>query len=204
MKSTNILRTSGSIWNLPTAMGDQYPGSSTQGYTNQPNQYSGQLGAWEDLNYSAAQARSAPTATNAVTLQAGRYQYVQFYASGTAYASGQVLYWKDETNYIVSNVGATATSANIAGFCLGLVTQGYYWFMQISGVAPAQYAASVTGTVIGEGVYIVVNTNTVDALTDATADATAGVNKLFVGIAKTAPANGAIGLVYIRGLVIIP
>jgi hypothetical protein len=197
MKSTNISRRTQAY--LTNFAGDSVPGGSVAGYTNQPNQYAGQLGAWMDLNYGDAQGRSDPAI--AQTLQAGRYQYVQFAADGTNYAIGQLLYWKDETTYTVTNVAPSAVSANFAGFCLGPVTQGNYWFVQTKGVANVKYRASVSDTTANDGVYALVNTNTVDALADATADATSGVNKLFLGIAKSAPANGAVGTVYMKGFV---
>lgn len=199
MKNTGILRHTGVYLNGATATGDQFPGTSTNGYSGQPNQYQGQLGAIMELNYAAAQSKSDPAGV--ATLQGGEYQYVQFAADSTAYAQGQVLYWKDETNYIVTNVAPSSVSANIAGACVTAVTQGYYWFIQITGVAQLKYRSSVTDTTANDGVYVVVNTNTIDALADATADATAGVNKLFIGIAKDAPANSAVKRVYLTNLV---
>ena len=172
MNITGILRVVNQYLNGTTATGDLYPGTSTNGYSGQPNQYQGQVGAFEILRYGSAQKLSDPALPNQ-TLQGGRYQYVQFAADGTNYAQGQALYWKDETAYIVTNVAPIATSANFAGVCVSPVTQGNYWFVQTKGVAYTQYRSSVTGTVISEGVYVVVNTNTVDSLTDATADATA-------------------------------
>jgi hypothetical protein len=198
MESTGILRLVNRFLTGTTAVGDAVPGASVAGYTGQPNLYAGQLGAVLRLNYADAQKRSDPAITQ--LLQSGRYQYVQFAADGTTYAIGQLLYWKDETNYIVTNVAPTATSANFAGFCISPVTQGNYWLMQTDGVAWVQYRATVTSTTASTQVYALVNTNTVDALADATADATAGVHKLAIGVSKDAPANAGIGRVYLRGL----
>lgn len=199
MTSTGILRDVG--YQLNNSVGDAAPGSSISVANGAAQSYAGQLGAWMLLSWAEAQRRSAPTATVTQSLQGGRYQYVQFAADGTAYAVGQLLYWKDETNYIVTNVAPTATSANFAGFCISAVTQGNYWFVQTGGVAWVQYAASVTGTVASQGVYAVINTNTADSYAPATADATAGVNKLFLGVSKDAASNSGIGRVYITSVV---
>jgi hypothetical protein len=201
MNQTGILRVVNQFLNGTTAVGDLYPGTSTNGYPNQPNQYQGQVGAFELLKYSEAQRLSDTATAPSSTLQSGRYQYVQFAADGATYAQGQLLYWKDETKYIVTNVAPSATSANFAGFCIAPVTQGNYWFIQTSGVAYAQFAATASSHTASVGVYGVVNTATVNSLADATADATAGVNKLFVGIAKDAPSDGGLTRIYIKGLV---
>ena len=200
MQQTGILRTVNGYLNGTTAVGDPYPGVSVLGYTGQVPLYSGQLGAYEFLSYSGAQKLSDATTAASSLLQGGKYQYVQYYASGTSYAQGQVLYWSDETKYIVTNVAPIATSANIAGIAVAPVTGGNYWFVQTEGVAYVQFESTVTSTTASTGVYAVVNTNTANALTDATADATAGVNKLFIGIAKDAPSNGGLTRVYIKGL----
>lgn len=201
MNQTGILRTVNQFLNGTTAIGDPFPGQSALGYTGQVPPYLGQLGAFELLRYGTAQNLSDKTTAPNSTLQGGRYQYVQFAADGTTYAQGQVLYWKDETAYIVTNVAPIATSANIAGFCIAPVTQGNYWFVQTSGVTYAQFAATASSHTASVGVYAVVNTATVNSLADATADATAGVNKLFVGIAKDAPSDGGLTRIYIKGLV---
>lgn len=200
MNTTGIARFTNRLWTGAAATGDLNPGGASA-FPGNPNAYIGQLGATERLNFATAQALSDSAVTQ--TLQGGRYQYVQFAADGTNYALGQVLYWKDETNYIVTNVAPTTTSANVAGVCIAPVTQGNYWVMQTHGVVWVQYRAAVTSTAVSAGVYLLVNTNTADALADATADATSGVNKLFLGIAKDAPANGTIGRVYVTTVVTV-
>ena len=195
MKNTGIIRLTNRYWNGTTATGDTAPGQSVVGYTGQPPQYVGQLGADVIENFAGAQARSDPAFAS--SLQYGRYQYVQFAADGTNYLFGQLLYWKDETTYVVTNVAPTSVAANFAGFCIAPVTQGNYWLMQTSGVAWALYKTSPTDLTAGDGVYAVVNTATVDALADGTADATSGVNKLFLGIAKDAPVSAVVKRIYI-------
>lgn len=200
MTHTGILRTVNRFMNGTTATGDALPGQSVGGYAGQPPQYAGQLGAYEFLNFTAAQKFSDFTTAPNTSLQGGKYQYVQYAADGTVYAQGQVLYWKDETNYIVTNVAPLTTSANVAGIAVSPVVQGNYWFVQTTGVAYVLYRATVTSTTVSTGVYVLVNTATADALTDATADATVGVNKLFIGIAKDAPSNAGVKRVYLKGL----
>lgn len=201
MQQTGILRTVNGYLNGTTATGDLYPGTSALGYTGQYPIYSGQVGAYEFLSYSGAQKLSDTTTASATPLQGGKFQYVQFAADGTTYAQGQLLYWKDETNYIVTNVAPSATSAAFAGICIAPVTQGNYWFVQTEGVAYCQFASTASSHTASVGVYGVVNTNTVNSLADATADATAGVNKLFIGIAKDAPSDAGITRVYLRNFV---
>lgn len=200
MNSTGIDRVTNRYLNGATAVGDVNPGGASSDPAGSPHQYDGQIGKFMDLTFSQGQKVSDPALTTS-SVQAGRFQYVQFAADGTNYAVGQVLYWKDETKYIVTNVAPTATAANVAGFALGPVTQGNYWFAQTKGVAYAQFAASVTSTTAHTAVYLVVNTNTVNALTDATADATSGVAKLLLGSAKDAPSNSGITRVYLKNIV---
>lgn len=197
MQSTGILRLSNRLLTGTTAVGDAVPGASVGGYTGQTNQYGGQLGAFADLSFAEAQKRSDSAVTQ--LLQGGRFQYVQHAADGTSYALGQVLYWKDETNYIVTNVAPAATSKKIAGVCIAPVTQGNYWIIQTKGVAWVQYRATVTSTNAEAFVHALVNTNTADAEADATT-VTATFAGTYIGTAKTAPANGAIGTVFLKNI----
>lgn len=196
--NTKILRFVNRYYNGATAVGDAFPGTSTNGYSGQPNQYQGQLLATEDVGFAEAGKLSDPASTT--PLQGCSLQYVQYAASGTTYAQGQLLYWSDETKAIVTNVAPIATSAAFAGFATGPVAQGNYWFVIVAGVAYAQFTATVGSTVASTAVYAVVNTNTVNSLADATADATAGVNKLYIGVAKDAPSNGGLTRIYIERL----
>lgn len=200
MKNTGIVRISNRTFNGASATGDKNPGGASDAPAGNPNAYIGQLGAVVIENNAAAAGHS-DSADN--TLMGGRYQYVQFKDDGTTYAKGQLLYWSDATNFIVTNVAPITTSAAFAGFCLSAVTKGYYWFMQTHGVVWALYKASPTSTTDQTAVYAVVNTNTVDALTDATADATAGVAKLFIGTAFEAPASAVTKRVYVKNMPMI-
>lgn len=201
MEQTGILRLTNRYFNGATAIGDALPGQSVAGYVGQPPQYSGQLGAVVFLSFADAQRRSDPAAS--ASLQGGRYQYVQYAASGTAYAVGQILYWSDETNYIVSNV--PPTNLNIAGVCLSVVTQGNYWLIQTDGVATLLFASGLTSPAVDETIHANNATPSlaVNAATAATA-IVAGGNAVglvsFLGVPKTAPVSSTLSLVYLRGI----
>lgn len=206
MQSTGILRTVNGYLNGATATGDAFPGTSVLGYTGQVPLYSGQLGAFEVLSFAGAQKLSDPAI--AVSLQGGRYQYVQFAADGTNYLYGQVLYWKDETNYIVTNV-SSATATTVAGLCVAPVTQGNYWFVQTNGVAPVLFGAT-TQTTAGLPVFTSSSgANTASAVIDATAvnaggattSGTAAPLKFFLGQAKTTITASTVSLVYLKDIV---
>lgn len=201
MEQTGIFRTASSrYWNPLAGCGDAAPGATTLGYTGQVPQYLGQLGAFAYVSWADAQKKSDPLQT-AFTLQGGRYQYVQFASSGTAYAAGQILYWSDETTYLVTNV--PPTNLNIAGFCLTLVTQGTYWLMQTDGVVALLFAGGLTTPALGESIHanngtpsLAVNSATVSTPILAGGNVVGLVS--YIGIPKTLPASSTISLVYVR------
>lgn len=69
------------------------------------------------------------------------YTIVQLDTSATTPAAGQLLYWRDKTNFIVTNVVARALCGatthgwrnEIAGICMLAATAGYYICMLIQG-----------------------------------------------------------------------
>lgn len=199
MTSTGILRLSNKYYN--SGGGDAAPGSSITVAQGGSQTYPGQVGATELLSYSAAQTVSDPAVTAKV--QGGKFQYVNFVASGTAYAPGQVLYWSDETTYVVTNV--PPTSLAFAGICLTAVTQGYYWLMQVAGVAQVLFGATVVATA-GTAVYSDSSTPSVAVnTTDATivnggvtpVSGTSAGLKRYLGITKAAPTASVLNLVYL-------
>lgn len=203
MEQTGILRLASSRYLNPNAgCGDTVPGATVAGYTGQQPLYSGQLGAVALYSWADAQKRSDPLQT-AFSCQGGRYQYVLFAASGTAYAAGQILYWSDETAYTVSNV--PPTNLNIAGVCLTLVTQGTYWVMQTDGVAPVLFASGLTSPALGESIHANNATPSLGVNSATTTTAiVAGGNAVglisFLGVPKIAPVSSTISLVYLRGI----
>jgi hypothetical protein len=199
--NTGILRYSNRFFNGANATGDATPGGVVAGYTNQPPQYVGQLGAVEQLSASGAARVTDPAA--AQTLYGGEYQYVKFADDSTAYAVGQILYWKDTENYIVTNV--PPTSLTVAGVALSIVTGGNYWFMQVSGKASVKFAAALTTPAIGQPVFSNEATPAlaVNSATDATAvlsgGAVVGLSQ-YIGVAFVAPVSSTITAVVLKGL----
>lgn len=210
MEQTGILRLVSRYWNGTTATGDALPGQSTGGYTGQPPQYAGQLGAVVYLNFADAQKRSDPAFT-AASLQGGRYQYVQYAADGTAYLAGHTLYWKDETNYIVTNV-QSATANAICGIAVSAITQGNYWLMQTDGLAYPLFGTLVLGGA-GTAVFVqgisgataILATSVIDATAvsagGAAVSGTLAPLRQYLGTAKIQPVASVQNPVYLKGLV---
>ena len=182
MDTVNDANPGGAVTNIASTTGDGF---------------SGQLGGRTE--YSERDIRSA-----AVDLLGGEYQYVQFKATATkAPAKGLLAFWDVASmpGYVVTNDEPTGVSL-IAGITLNAVTKGNYGFIQVSGRATCQVAAAA-GTAAAVGVPMF-----------ATADGSATVNCLastattispaelgqFVGTAETAPTNGSLTVVQLRGL----
>lgn len=197
MENTGILRTISKLWNGTTATGDPFIGGAA---ATTPNLYLGQLGAVAQLSFNDAATRSDPA--SATPLQGGRYQYVQYAADGTAYTQGQVLYWKDETNFIVTNVPGALT---VAGIATAPVTQGNYWLMVTDGVAYVTFAAGLTTPAIGQPIFSNQATPAVavNAATAGTAilagGAVVGLSQ-YIGVAKDLPVSATTTRVYLKNL----
>lgn len=95
-----------------------------------------------------------------------QYQLVQLDSGALSAASnGQIVYWKDLANYVVTNNnlfangGATTTTSKsfAAGVATTAVTAGYYTYIQQGGPHSAVQTDSVTTTL---GDSIVPSTNT--------------------------------------------
>jgi hypothetical protein len=110
-------------------------------------------------------------------LYGGIYMYVQLDPSLTTPPfRGQVLFWLDELNYVVTTNGA-ALPSKVAGIAVNQTTPGNWDFIQITGVASVQFtAAAANGAMIG--------TSASAAAVGAT---TATMNQFFLGVAM-APA----------------
>lgn len=87
-------------------------------------------------------------------LYGGVYQYVKFNpAATTPLARGQIVYWSDEMNYIVT-LSATGTSGpnKIAGVALNATSPGNWDFIQIAGIASVSFSAAGTiGQLVSAG-----------------------------------------------------
>ncbi len=137
------------------------------------------------------------------TLRGGLYQYVKLAA--VTVARGEILFWSDLDDYIVTNVGdVDLTEGQIAGICLNVISSGQYGFIQTGGLASVQFRASVTSAVLQNSVYQLTTTATADAIADATAVINGGAVglKSYIGTAATLPANGAISLVHLRNIML--
>jgi hypothetical protein len=120
-----------------------------------------------------------------------QYQQVQLDSGAlSAATNGQILYWKDKANYIVTNNnlfangGATTTTSKsfVAGVATTAVTAGYYTFIQQMGRHSAVQTDSVTTTL---GDSLVPSTNTGKA-TNASAGAGVAPPGPLIGVVATA------------------
>jgi hypothetical protein len=72
-------------------------------------------------------------------LYGGIYMYVQLNPLSAAPTRGQILYWSDEMNYIVT---LSATGNKIAGVALNATTPGNWDFIQVAGIASVSFSAA--------------------------------------------------------------
>lgn len=151
--------------------------------------YRGQLG--KILSFTHEQVPWSGT-----QLYGGKYQYVKEYVStsGTLVV-GQVAFWNDETNYVVSADPSTGTS-KIAGIYIKAFTKGQYGWIQVGGLAGIKFRASITKATPAIGDLVIVQSGQAvgDVLADAT-NITSVELRSVLGIAKTAPVGGAVSLV---------
>lgn len=138
------------------------------------------------------------------TLYGGLYQYVKFKAGTTASnARGQIIFWDDFDDYVVTPDAAATTEAFIAGITLNAVTKGNYGWIQVAGVVGVKFRATVTSNNIGDVVFQLTTTFTADAIADATGTFIGGGAKglkNLLGVAVEAPADAGIKLVQLRYL----
>ena len=158
--------------------------------------YGGQVGG--DTYLSAADALKLSDVTGTGTLFEGIYKYVQFLSSSTATAvRGQILFWSNRSQYIVTPDYAVASNAKIAGICLNVVTKGNWGFIQIAGKASLLFKAAFVGAA-ADGVVVGVDSVTPSALAtvpDQTAAQIPSLAKLNIGIADGLPAISTVSLV---------
>ena len=143
------------------------------------------------------------SATATGTLRGGLYQYVKL--ANVTVARGEILFWSDLDDYIVTNVGdVDLTEGQIAGICLNVISANQYGFIQVGGIASVLFRASVTSKVNQNSVYQLTTTATADAIADATAVINGGAVglKSFIGTALEAPTDGGITLVALRNIML--
>jgi hypothetical protein len=160
--------------------------------------YLGQLGkvVWfgpQDIRYDSATG----------TLYEGFYEYVQFRSGSSASnALGQVVFWYDQTNFIVT---PDATDGLHAGVTLNAVSKGNYGWIQVGGRASVLFRASITKATPAIADVVVVQTgqNVADVLADATTFTSPNL-KLLLGIAQAAPTGGAVSVVDLFDRLFLP
>jgi hypothetical protein len=162
------------------------------------NPVGGQLG--DICPLTAAQAAQLSD-TVIGTLYEGLYMYVQIDPSATAAGTvrGQLTFWKDFENYIVSIDAPSATTMSLfAGVALCVVTKGNYGWIQTAGKASVKFSAAVTDTTAGDlAIVDQAPANTGNTIADATS-VTGKINKSAIGICIAAPSSGAISTVLLN------
>lgn len=120
---------------------DAIPGASVAGYTGQPPQYAGQVGAVMELNSGEASKLSD---TAVATLYEGLYQYVQLATPLTqATGVGVPVYWSNPDTHLVTT-DHLASNGSFAGVLINAVTAGNYGFIQTAGKASCKTIGSIT------------------------------------------------------------
>jgi hypothetical protein len=171
-------------------VGDPAPGvpvSTAQASGSIIQPYGGQLGGKLTLSNAEAKLYGDPSVG---PLYGGLYIYVQFLATSTgANVRGQLVFWSDRSNYIVTPDYSASAAGQIAGVTLNAVTKGYYDFIQMDGEALVRFGTLSGAGNIGDVITLTATANTADDPTQATAF-TPAVGKTIIGIAtRTAPAN---------------
>lgn len=131
--------------------------------------------------------------TSVGTLYNGVYQLVKLTSN---IVRGQIVNWDTNASNGMADFEVTGTSGATTMFKAGVAicngTSGEYCWIQVAGLASCKYGASVTSDVIGNlVVQSSVTDETVDALADAGAFATALLVKRLVGIAYELPVADA-------------
>lgn len=157
--------------------------------------YGGMLGKILECDHSEALKLSK---TSIGTLFGGAYQSVRTLITSTqAFARGQMLFWSDRANYVVTAdppAAGVALGAAYAGVCLNTVTRGNYAWIQIWGKANCLYGTITETAVVGDTLFVVTDTvGKVNNIADATV-ITPLINGNIVGRAM-AIVSAAIGLV---------
>lgn len=76
-------------------------------------------------------------------LYGGLYMYVQLDPASAAPTRGQILYWSDELNYVVTLSATGSAGPNkIAGVALNATTPGNWDFIQVAGIASVSFSAA--------------------------------------------------------------
>lgn len=131
--------------------------------------------------------------TSVGTLYRGVYKRVKTLAAGGAGVRGQVAFWSDADDAVVT---ATAQDGNHAGIFLNTVTAGKWCWIQVGGLASVLFRADITKATPAIKDVVVVTSGAATA--DVEDDATAYTNLIYkriLGIAEEAPADGLVKIV---------
>lgn len=154
--------------------------------------YAGQVGGKLFLGSVSALALSD---TAIGTLYGGVYQYVKTIAASTAAPTrGNLCFWSDRENFVVTPDVTATTISWVAGVYINALTKGQYGFIQIAGKASVKFAAAVTKVTPAIGDLVLVDatpTFAADVILDATA-LTSPLAKTIIGVAIVAPVQGTI------------
>lgn len=155
----------------------------------------GQLGAVISLDETDALKLSYTTTG---TLHAGVYMYAQFYLSSSATSAlGNVVFWQNFANVIVTPDVTAATDGQIAGVGLQTNTKGNYGWVQVAGRAGVKFKSSISKATPIAGDLVIVD-QTPAALGDVPLDNatwTPLIGKSILGVAAAVPVGGAVSLV---------
>lgn len=155
--------------------------------------YAGQLGKKVCLEGKEVKYDSTTGA-----LYGGVYQYVQFKSdSSGSNARGQVVFWSDMDDYVVTPDAAAGNLGLWAGITLNAVTKGNYGWIQVAGRATVKFKSSITKATPAAGDLVIIDqapTNTADILADATG-LTSLHAKSILGTVETAPSGGGVAVV---------
>lgn len=130
-------------------------------------------------------------------LYGGVYKYVHFLSTGGNAVAGQVVFWSDVGNTVVTCTASSTTDGNQAGIALNEVTAGNFGWIQVGGLANVLMADSFT---IAESPAIkeVVVVKATDIVGDVESDATPYTNPVYkrlLGILEQAGVAGVPNLV---------
>lgn len=156
--------------------------------------YDGQLGQrYCVTGFGPGPESTRLSATATGTLYGGLYQYVLFLSTATAAnVRGQLAFWSDALNAVVTGDVTAATDGLCAGVILNAVTKGNYGWIQIAGIASILFKATITKTTPAAGDLVIVD-QTPAAKGDILADATALTSVTAKGILGKAIIDTPVG-----------
>lgn len=185
-------------------VGDPAPGvpvSTAQASGSIVQPYGGMMGGKLTLSPADASSLSDPTVRQ---LSGGVYMYVQFRPDAVSVnAAGNLVFWSNLTNYIVTPDGTGAAAAlggvaMCAGACLNATKPGNYDFIQVAGEAWVKFGGTLANGTPAVGDLVIVGTAANPTLADdpdPTAVTSAEIKLLLGRATRNAPAANAVSRV---------